>query len=552
MPDGGNPLEIDVNAHFIVWLIIPGIGLLYGGMARRKSALSLLFQSMMVAAVITFQWMFWGYTLAYSRTAGPFIGDFANFGMKNVMAAPSPGNPAIPEIVFCLYQLLFCVCTVQIVVGGAFERGRIIPSLVFGFWWATVVYCPIACWTWNANGWLYNLPSLDFAGGGPVHIASGWSALAYALVLGKRKMNPEDKTSRKPHNTSLVFIGTVFIWFGWFGFNGGSALNASLRSMVVVFNTNTAASTGILGWVLVDYIKKNRRFSIVGACEGAIAGLVGITPAAGYVSVWLAAVIGFLTAVVCALCSNVNEWLHIDEGMDVFKLHGIGGMVGSFLTGIFATKYISALDGVTVASGAIDGEGIQVGKQFAEITAISAYSFLVSCALLMIMKYIPGLHLRISDEAEEQGLDFDHFFDEAIGDWSLTHALQPKPTHHHETIVGESVVTSSSSEHPEENKIMGVKEWTKRIFQLLSLLQQLHFCKNNETTTGFRQDCRTPKKNMIKVAHTPVAVTVARSTVQPPAVLLLQKGSIVGGYTHPGRDVIELPPNADTNGNLLT
>lgn len=223
--------------------------------------------------------MFWGFSLAYSRTAGPFIGDLANFGMRNVSAAPSVGSPYIPDIVFCLYQLLFCACTVQIVVGGFFERGRIIASLVFGFLWATVVYCPIACWTRNPNGWLYNLPSLDFARGGPVHISSGWNALAYALVLGKRKHHGE-ATHGKAHNTNLVFLGTVLIWFGWFGFNGGSALNATVRAMMAAFNTNTAASTGVLGWVMVDYIKK-RKFSVVGACEGAIAGLVGITPAAG-------------------------------------------------------------------------------------------------------------------------------------------------------------------------------------------------------------------------------------------------------------------------------
>ena len=223
--------------------------------------------------------MFWGFSLAYSRTAGPFIGDLANFGMMNVFAAPSVGSPYIPDIVFCLYQLLFCACTVQIVIGGSFERGRIIPSLVFGFLWATIVYCPIACWTWNPNGWLYKLPSLDFAGGGPVHISSGWSALAYALVLGQRKHHGE-ATHGKAHNTNLVFLGTILIWFGWFGFNGGSALNATVRAMMVAFNTNTAASTGVLGWVMVDYIKK-RKFSVVGACEGAIAGLVGITPAAG-------------------------------------------------------------------------------------------------------------------------------------------------------------------------------------------------------------------------------------------------------------------------------
>ena len=344
-------MEVDVNLQyagfeyhyvyimfcgFIVWMIIPGIGLLYGGLARRKSAVALLFQSLMVVAVTTFQWIFWGYSLAYSRSAGPFIGDLANFGMRNVMVAPSPGSSFLPEIVFCFYQLLFCACTVQIVIGGAFERGRIIPSLIFAFLWATIVYCPIACWTWNANGWLFNLPSLDYAGGGPVHQASGWSALAYAFVLGKRK-HAGDKSHVKPHNTTLVFLGTVFIWFGWFGFNGGSTLNATVRAMLAAFNTNVAASTGMIGWVMVDYIKY-RKFSVVGACEGAIAGLVGITPAAGYVSIWLAAVIGFLTAVVCALCQNLNNWLHIDEGMDVFKLHGVGGMVGSFLTGIFATQ----------------------------------------------------------------------------------------------------------------------------------------------------------------------------------------------------------------------
>jgi len=351
-PWGGNVYEVDVNAQyvgfeyhytylvfcgFIVWLIIPGIGLLYGGLARRKSALALLFQSFMVAAVVTVQWMFWGFSLAYSRTAGPFIGDLSNIVMKGVLAAPSAGSPVIPDIVYCLYQLLFCACTVQIVIGGSFERGRIVPSLVFAFFWATVVYCPIACWTWNANGWLFTLPSLDFAGGGPVHIASGWAGLAYALVLGKRHKT-EDKSWGRAHNTTLVFLGTVLIWFGWFGFNGGSALNASIRSMVAAFNTNTAACTGMLGWVTVDYIKHKGRFSLVGACEGAIAGLVGITPAAGYVSVWAAAVIGLITGATCSSLQNLNRWLRIDDGMEVFKLHGIGGMCGAFLTGIFATS----------------------------------------------------------------------------------------------------------------------------------------------------------------------------------------------------------------------
>lgn len=205
------------------------------------------------------------------------------------------------------------------------------------------------------------------------------------------------------------------------GFNGGSALNASVRAMYAAFNTNTAASTGVLGWVLVDYIRTRGHFSVVGACEGAIAGLVGITPAAGYVSCWPAALIGFLTAVVCASLQDINEWLRIDEGLYVFKLHGVGGMCGSFLTGIFADSAISALDGSTLAPGGWNGNGIQVGKQFAEITAISSYSFVVTCALLFILKYVPGMHLRVSEDAEMRGLDLDQFFDEQIGEseWSV-------------------------------------------------------------------------------------------------------------------------------------
>ncbi|KAI4650342.1 hypothetical protein J4E93_002698 [Alternaria ventricosa] len=434
-PNGGNPDVENVNLQytglefhyiylmimaFLVFLIIPGIGFLYSGLARRKSALSMLFQSFAVMGVVTFQWMFWGYTLAYSRTASPFIGNMDNFGLKNVMSAPSPGSSFLPEIVFCLYQMLFCACTVQLVIGGSFERGRILPSMVFAFCWATIVYCPIACWTWNANGWLFNLPSLDFAGGGPVHIASGWSALAYAFVLGKR-LHKGDKIHGKAHNPTLVFIGTVFIWFGWFGFNGGSALNGTVRSMLAAFNTNTAASFGVLGWTSVEYVRTKGHFSVVGACSGAIAGLVGITPAAGYVSVWIAALIGFLTAAICSLCQNVDKWIKIDEGMDVFKLHGIGGMVGSFLTGIFGQAWIYDLDGMGPYDGlgGMDGVGVQIGRQLAEIVAIAAYSFVVSCILLYVLKFIPGMHLRVTSEAEMMGLDYDQFGGEQIGDWSI-------------------------------------------------------------------------------------------------------------------------------------
>jgi Amt family ammonium transporter len=222
--------------------------------------------------------------------------------------------------------------------------------------------------------------------------------------------------------------------------------------MAAAFNTNTAASTGVLGWVLVDYIRYRGKFSVVGACCGAIAGLVGITPAAGYVSPWLAALIGFLTGIICSSVQDINKWLHIDEGMDVFKLHGVGGMCGSFFTGIFAQEWVSALDGGTLAPGGIDGVGVQVGRQLAEITAISSYSFVVSAILLVILKYIPFMHLRVSEEAEMVGLDIDQFFDEQIGDWSAFDQAQPTLTE------GKSqTVSSAGSTHDAE----GVKGTVK-------------------------------------------------------------------------------------------
>ncbi|KAI5858773.1 ammonium transporter-like protein [Tricharina praecox] len=428
-PDnGGDPHVVNVNAPFdangyhmvwimactaVVWPIIPGIGLLYGGLARRKASLALLWQSFLVSATISFQWWVFGYTLTYSPTAGPFIGDFRHIGLRDVAAKPIG---FLPEILFAVFQCFFCVATVQIMIGGALERGRLVPSLVFSFIWATVVYCPIACWTWNSNGWLYNLPSLDYAGGGPVHIASGMSALAYALVLGKRK---ERSVKHRPHNVTMVFLGTCFIWFGWLCFNGGSTLNATVRAMYAMFNTNIAASTGIMGWVLTDYFRKNGKFSVVGACEGAIAGLVGITPAAGYVPVWSAALIGFVTAAVCASLEDVTDWINIDEGMDVFKLHGIGGIVGSILTGIFAHSDISMLDGVTNAPGAVDGNAIQIAYQLADVVSISAYAFTASAIILFVMKYIPGLSIRAPEKVEVMGIDAHEFHNEEVGDWGM-------------------------------------------------------------------------------------------------------------------------------------
>ncbi|KAK9450740.1 ammonium transporter AmtB-like domain-containing protein [Limtongia smithiae] len=435
---GGNSQLMDVNAAYVasgfhqVWMmsatvfvfpIIPGLGLFYAGLCRRKSATTMLWQTMGVLGVVSFQWFFWGYSLSYAANADHYIGTLINFGLKNVVAVPIG---YLPEPLFVIYQLMFALCTVMIMIGGAFERARLLPSMVFAFCWCTMVYCPIVCWTWNANGWLYLLGALDFAGGGPVHISSGVGALAYALVIGKRieKNHPHKRFPKYvPHNPTLIFIGTALIWLGWFGFNGGSTLNASVRTSYVLLNTHLAAACGVIGWSFVDYIFYRGRFSLVGACQGCIAALVGITPAAGFVPVYFAAVIGFLTAVGVRLLENLNEWIRVDEGMEVFKLHGIGGIIGAILTALFAANWVSRLDGATEASGWVDEHYIQLGYQLAEVTAIVSYTFVISIVLLLIIDHIPGLKFRVPEHQEIEGLDKHLLFEEGMGDVELAEAL---------------------------------------------------------------------------------------------------------------------------------
>lgn len=252
----------------------------YSGLARRKSALSLIWLSVMATAVTTFQWFFWGYSLTFSHTAGPFIGDLANFGFKNVLAQPSVGSTRIPDLLFAVYQGMFSAITVALATGAVAERGRMLPCVVFMFIWATIVYDPIACWTWNPSGWTFKMGGLDFAGGTPVHISSGCAALAYSMMLGKRRGHGTHELNYRPHNVTHIVIGTVFLWVGWFGFNAGSALSANLRATMAAVVTNLAACMGGITWCVLDY-RLERKWSTVGFCSGVVAGLVAITPGSG-------------------------------------------------------------------------------------------------------------------------------------------------------------------------------------------------------------------------------------------------------------------------------
>lgn len=394
-------------AAVLVWIMIPGVGLLYAGLARRHSSTALLWQSMIAVSVGTFQWFFWGYSLTFSHTAGPFIGDLANFGTMNVLGAPSVGSSLVPDILFYIFQLVFACTTAMIMVGGAMERGRLFPSAVFIFIWLTVVYNPIACWTWNSSGWLYKLGSLDFAGGGPVHQCSGAAALAYALILGKRHGEHGGKMPHhKPGNVFFVALGTIFLWFGWFGFNGGSAVNMTIRSVYAAVNTNLAASCGAITWSVLDYFRKGKKWSMIGLCTGAVAGLVGITPACGYVPVYTAVPIGVITAAGSNYAFDLKHILKIDDGLDVFALHGIGGLIGNLLTGLFAADYVVALDGYsTIQGGWINHNYRQLGIQLSGCVSIISYSFTVTTILLLIIDRIPGMKLRISEEGEQRGID---------------------------------------------------------------------------------------------------------------------------------------------------
>lgn len=289
---------------------------LYSGLARRKSALTLVWAVAASNAVVIFQWWFWGYSLAFSRTAtNGFIGNLRSFALRKVLDDPSPGSPLIPELLYSFYQMEFACVTVGILMGALVDRGRVLPAMIFTFVWVTIVYCPLACWVWNPNGWGFKWGVLDYAGtffpvqsvyrsaessasctgGGPVEIGSGVSGLAYAWVLGRR--SERELLNFRPHNVSLVYLGTAMLWFGWLGFNGGSAFGANLRAILAIWNSMLAAAMAGIVWCALDY-HLERKYTMVGFCSGTIAGLVAATPASGFIPQWAAVVMGIVVGAV--------------------------------------------------------------------------------------------------------------------------------------------------------------------------------------------------------------------------------------------------------------
>eukprot|EP00158_Paraphelidium_tribonemae_P007236 Partr_v1_DN28163_c0_g1_i2_m55913 putative Ammonium transporter len=385
----------------MVMLMIPGLGYFYSGLAQHKNALSLIFLSMISLAVVSVQWFLWGYSLAFG-SGGPFIGNLDNafyLGLFDGTGYLFTGIVNIPGVAFMVYQGMFAAITPALAIGAACERTRIIPLIVFIFLWSTLVYDFIAYWTWSASGFLRIMGSLDFAGGTPVHISSGAAAVAYSLVTGKR--DGHGRELYKPHNLSSVFLGTALLWFGWFGFNGGSALAASQNAVLALVNTNLSAASGALTWCIIEY-RTRKKFSAFAFCCGAVAGLVTITPGAGFVAPWASFLFGVVGATCCNTFVRFKDLYGFDDALDVFGVHGVGGVVGNLLTGIFASKLVNP---ALVDGGWMDGHYMQFLYQLAGSCAGLVWSFTLTYLILFIMNCLSYLNLRLHKDKEMIGLD---------------------------------------------------------------------------------------------------------------------------------------------------
>ena len=381
----------------LVMLMTPGLALFYGGMVRSKNVLGTIMQSFIALGVITIQWVLYGYSLAFGPDIGHFIGSLDWIGLKGVGLDPFPDYSAtVPHQAFMIFQMMFAVITPALITGAFAERFKFKTYLVFLILWATFVYDPLAHWVWGVGGWIRNLGALDFAGGLVVHISSGVAALAATLVVGRRKGYGEEPMP--PHNLTLTLLGAALLWFGWFGFNGGSAVaSGSLAtSAFVVTHISTAAAA--LSWMIAEWAHRGNP-TVLGAASGAVAGLVAITPASGFVGPVSAIVIGLVAGALCYFAITLKSRLRYDDSLDVVGVHGVGGTWGAFATGLFASKAINSAGN----DGLFFGNPSLIGIQAISVTAAWIYSFVVTLIILKILDRTMGL--RVSEEHEIGGLD---------------------------------------------------------------------------------------------------------------------------------------------------
>ncbi len=386
----------------LVMFMTPGLALFYGGMARAKNVLNILMQSFVALAIVTLVWILWGYSLAFGP-GGKFIGSFAWFGLNHVGSTPSAYAPTIPHSVFMVYQMMFAVITPALISGAIAERMKFSTYMVFMALWSTLVYCPLAHWVWGSGGWLGadGIGALDFAGGTVVHISSGMSALVLAIMLGKRRSHLSiHEEDTRPHNLPLTLIGTALLWFGWFGFNAGSALASGGLAASAFVATHVAAATAALAWILLEW-KFSGRPTALGFATGAVAGLVAITPASGFVTPLAAIAIGVGVSIVCFYAITLKHKFHYDDTIDVFRSRMAGvGTFGAIATGVFATKLINSAG----ADGLFYGGGIVLlGKQGCAAGAAILYAVVTTFVIAKVLDRIMGL--RVSADEEDAGLD---------------------------------------------------------------------------------------------------------------------------------------------------
>ena len=382
-----------LTASALVFFMTPGLAFFYGGLVRAKSLVNTIMLSFITIGVVTIVWTLWGYSLAYGNgeLISGFIGDFSLLGLDGVNTFASEGEDISP-LYDVLFQMMFAIITPALITGAFVERFKFSTYLIFTVIWITVVYAPVAHWVWG-GGWIGSAGALDFAGGTVIHINAGAAAVAAAILVGKRR-NP----GLQPNNVPYVVLGASILWFGWFGFNGGSALASDSYAVNAMLVTQIAAATAATAWGIVSLITRGK-ISAVGVATGAVAGLVAITPAAGAVNALGALAIGLGAGIICYFAVELIHKTNLDDALDVFAVHGVGGIWGCIATGIFAVESIAGVKGL------FQGSGEQVWIQIYTAAGTLAYSFVVSLVILFILDKIPGLGLRVSEESEGQGLD---------------------------------------------------------------------------------------------------------------------------------------------------
>ncbi len=396
MMNAGDTAFILISSALVMFMT-PGLALFYGGMVRNKNVLATIMQSFIIIGLVTVIWVLWGYSLAFGPDLGGMVGSLSWFGLKGVGLSPSPDYAdTIPHQAFMIFQCMFAVITPALITGAFAERMKFSSLLVCIVLWSTVVYSPLAHWVWGSGGWLGKLGALDFAGGTVVHISSGVSALAAVLVISKRKGYGREQFI--PHNLPMTITGTAILWFGWFGFNAGSALGSNGLAAGAFVTTHVAAATASLTWMLAEWILHDRPTTL-GAASGAVAGLVAITPAAGFVSPVSALIIGGLAGVICYMGVLAKSRFGYDDSLDVVGIHGLGGTWGALATGLFASTVVNP-DG---ADGLFFGNPGQLWIQIVSIVATGVFAFVMTFAILKALDAIMGL--KVSDEEEVRGLD---------------------------------------------------------------------------------------------------------------------------------------------------